>query len=314
MRVAIIGSGIAGLACADVLHDSAISSVLFDKGRCVGGRMSTRRIDTPEGTVAVDHGAQYFTVRHSLFRAQVDAWARLGLATRWNEAGPEAWVGSPTMTAPIKAMASRHTVNLQHHVDGLVHTGSVWWVRDQTARHGPFDCVAIALPAEQAAPFLGMYDLSMARYAIAARSQPCWTAMVAFDRRLEISENLIRDCGIIGWACRNSAKPGRDGPEAWVVQGSGTWSAANLEIEAECAAQTLLAALTDQCRAFVSPEALSVTAHRWRYAMTRGTDKGALWNETLGLGACGDWLLGPRVELAWMSGRLLGERIRESHR
>jgi predicted NAD/FAD-dependent oxidoreductase len=48
-------------------------------------------------------------------------------------------------------------------------------------------------------------------------------------------------------------------------------------------------------------------AHRWRYALSPGTGDGALWNPDIGLGVCGDWLLGPRVECAWLSGRMLAD-------
>ena len=41
----------------------------------------------------------------------------------------------------------------------------------------------------------------------------------------------------------------------------------------------------------------------------QGLDIGALWNGELGLGACGDWLIGPRVECAWLSGRELARQM-----
>jgi predicted NAD/FAD-dependent oxidoreductase len=37
-RVAVIGAGMAGLACARRLADAGIAPVVFDKGRGIGGR------------------------------------------------------------------------------------------------------------------------------------------------------------------------------------------------------------------------------------------------------------------------------------
>jgi renalase len=37
-----------------------------------------------------------------------------------------------------------------------------------------------------------------------------------------------------------------------------------------------------------------------------------LWNRDIGLGVCGDWLLGPRVECAWLSGRQLAKKLVEA--
>jgi monoamine oxidase len=64
MQVGIIGSGIAGLSCADRLTSFGHEVCLFDKGRGPGGRMSTRRVEVEGHTLSFDHGAQYFT-RHS---------------------------------------------------------------------------------------------------------------------------------------------------------------------------------------------------------------------------------------------------------
>ncbi|AXB78117.1 NAD/FAD-dependent oxidoreductase [Novosphingobium sp. P6W] len=312
MRMAIIGAGISGLACADRLRDDGMDVVLFDKARGAGGRMSTRRVETAAGTVHLDHGAQYFTVRDPLFESKVDDWSRRGVVARWPEVAGDAWVGTPTMNAPVRDMASNHVVHFGHHVHGLLHSDDQWWVKLDNGLEGPFDGAIVALPAEQAVAMLGLHDLGMASAAMMARSQPCWTAMVVFAEALDMDADYLRDRGIISWAARNSAKPGRMGPDAWVVQGTGSWSAAHLEETPNTVAQALLEALVDGHDHSVLPNILSLTAHRWRYAMTRGTDKGALWNGALRLGACGDWLSGPRVELAWLSGQILGGLICES--
>ncbi|RYE52407.1 MAG: FAD-binding protein, partial [Rhizobiaceae bacterium] len=102
MRFAIIGSGMAGLACADALASAGHSAELFDKGRGAGGRMATRRMHTPLGQVSIDHGAQYFTVRDPGFAQLVARWRSAGIATPWVPAGKDAWIGIPGMNAVIK--------------------------------------------------------------------------------------------------------------------------------------------------------------------------------------------------------------------
>ena len=43
--------------------------------------------------------------------------------------------------------------------------------------------------------------------------------------------------------------------------------------------------------------------HRWRYAQTtRALGVSHLWDGRLGIGVCGDWCLGHRVENAFVSG------------
>nr|WP_295634456.1 NAD(P)-binding protein [Novosphingobium sp.] len=310
MRIVVIGAGISGLACSERLTAAGHDVHLFDKARGPGGRMSTRRVELEKGTAAFDHAAQYFTARHPDFIAQVAAWADQGLVARWPEAGPEAWVGFPAMNVPIAAMAKQQAVAYSSHVMSLARDVSGWHVTVQGGqRHGPFDAAIVALPAEQAAAFLGAHDLAMASLAMAVRSQPCWTMLAAFDRPLPISSDVIRHTGVLAWAARNGSKPGRAPGEAWVVQAEGTWSNAHLEQPAGDIAQTMLKGLMAFAGDGAPPDLLHLSAHRWRYAMVRSAEHGALWNKTLRLGACGDWLLGPRVELAWRSGRQLADTI-----
>jgi renalase len=43
--------------------------------------------------------------------------------------------------------------------------------------------------------------------------------------------------------------------------------------------------------------------HRWRWAKTtKALGRSHLWDAKLGVGACGDWCLGHRVEDAFVSG------------
>ncbi|UCF32712.1 MAG: NAD(P)-binding protein, partial [Phycisphaerales bacterium] len=48
----VIGAGIAGLSCAQRLAQADVKSLVLDKGRGVGGRCATRRVEGQP----VDHG------------------------------------------------------------------------------------------------------------------------------------------------------------------------------------------------------------------------------------------------------------------
>jgi predicted NAD/FAD-dependent oxidoreductase len=307
-RVAVIGAGMAGLSCAAALCAQGMAVTLFDKGRGPGGRMSTRRVQTPLGEMAFDHGAQYFTVRDAGFGALVQDLASRGLVAPWPAAGPDAWIGTPGMSAVIKGMATPRDVRWHTTVDRIEPSAEGWLVKAGTVAFAGFDAVVLAVPAEQALPFLSLYDFHMARQAMLARSQPCWTAMFAFARPLPGTTDMVRDRGNLGWAARNLAKPERTGPEGWVVQARPEWSQQHIEDEPAAVASLLLAELSAALGCTL-PEPASRSAHRWRYAMNAGLDLGALWNAGRGLGVCGDWLLGPRVECAWLSGQQLAQAM-----
>ena len=302
MRVAIIGAGMAGIACAEWLRAAGTASVLFDKGRGPGGRMSTRRTDTPFGPASFDHGAQYFTVRDPGFRARVGRWATATLAAPWPAAGPDAWVGSPGMNAPLKEAASGLDVRQSTLVEVPERDGAGWRVAGER-----FDALVVATPAENAAPLLDALDPPAATLARATGADPCWTVMAAFGERVD-APDVLRGNGAVGWAARNSAKPGRGGPEAWVVQAGPDWSRAHLEETPEAVAAALLPAFAAEF-GLQLPPGPAVAAHRWRYARSGNAGIGHLWRPDAALGVCGDWLLGPRVEAAWLSGDGLAQAM-----
>lgn len=308
MRVAVVGAGLAGLACAQALTAAGVGVALFDKGRGAGGRMSSRRVATPSGEAGFDHGAQYMTARDPGFRAQLEAWRVAGLAQPWPAAGEDAWVGAPTMNAPLKAMGAALAVRWNARVETLAREPQGWRLLGEDLDEGRFDAVLLALPAEQAAVLLGGPAPRLAARASATPSAPCWTVMAAFGERLPVEPDVLRSPGEVAWAARNSSKPGRAGPESWVLQASADWSGRNLERAGEEIAAELLSTFLATHRLDPRPT-LALAAHRWRYARSGVAGAGAMWDGEAALGVCGDWLLGPRVECAWLSGRRLAEAV-----
>ena len=311
MKIAIVGAGIAGLSCAEVLQAAGHAVSVFDKGRGAGGRMATRRVPTPHGDMAFDHGGQYFTARDPRFAAAVAGWQASGVVARWPAAGEDAWVGTPGMNAVVKALSQPLAVHWNSRVDALRRVERYWFL--DSVADDAFDAVIVATPAEQAAPLLMPHEPTMAAIAQGCPSAPCWTAMVAFAERIAIAGDIVRDAGIIGWAARNSAKPGRTGIEAWVIQASADWSHDHLEEAEPGVVDALLSALAGEAGGTLPVPVVRI-GHRWRYARARATQHGSLWNEATRIGAVGDWLLAPRVESAWLSGRMLAERIVSAHR
>ncbi|WP_077146544.1 NAD(P)/FAD-dependent oxidoreductase [Sphingopyxis sp. KK2] len=308
MRVAIVGAGIAGLACAQRLLDAGIPSTLFEKSRGVGGRMATRRADAKGYAIDFDHGASNFTARSEGFVRLARAWERSGIAARWPAAGADAWVGTPTMTAPMKALAEGLDVRLDSPVTALIRTGRRWTLQSEGRRLGRFDAAVIAMPAEQAAPLLSLHDFEMARAAMSVRSYPCWSAMFAFDARLEGLPDFLRGIGPIATASRESAKPGRAPGERWVVRADWSWSEAHLTDDGTRVTDLLLAEFA-KATGRTLPAPVYADAQRWRFAQPSGQENRLLWNGTIRLGACGDWLHHGFAEYAWLSGHVLGAAI-----
>ena len=318
-RVAIVGAGMAGLACARGLAVSGHTVRLFDKGRGVGGRIAMRCLDG----IAFNHGAQWATARDPAFLALFSEWQADGVAALWPAAtgdGEPRWVGVPSMTALPRALADAD-IALRRHVSFLHREPGGWMLRHMDATlaapgsvgdqggelAGPFDHVALALPSPQAAALLRAIGHDFAEAAADATYAPCWSVLAAFADRVP-GPDVLREAGdALGWVARESSRPGASmvpGRDAWTLHATGDWSRAHLEDEPASVIAALLAAFAARTGASVAP--LSVAAHRWRYAKVgRALGQPCLWDAARGLGACGDWCLGGRVEAAFMSGQAL---------
>ena len=125
--VLIIGAGIAGATLAHKLQSTNLSCIVLDKGRGVGGRMSTRR----RGDVAFDHGAQFITVRDHRVQDIFDALVSRGVVREWfrgREDGLPRYCGTQGMSRIVHAIADGCDVRTSTEVSSLKHDGTRWTV------------------------------------------------------------------------------------------------------------------------------------------------------------------------------------------
>ena len=306
--ILIIGGGMAGLSAATALAGAGAGVTVLDKGRGPGGRMAARRVEIAGEQVSFDHGAQYFTARDEAFREAVAGWQAAGVAARWPAAGADAWVGTPGMNAPIRAMAEGLDVRWNVRAERLCRDGALWRVEAGEAVFRAAT-VLVAVPAEQAAVLLADAAPDFAAHAATVASAPCWAVMAAFAEPLPLADTFRQDAGPVSWAARNSAKPGRSGAEAWVIHASPARSRELIDLTKDEVARRLLGDFFETTGA--PPAApIHLDAHRWLYAQPEARKgEGSLFDAGLQLGLAGDWLHSPRVEGAWLSGRTLAEAV-----
>jgi predicted NAD/FAD-dependent oxidoreductase len=208
------------------------------------------------------------------------------------------------MSALTRHLSTDLDAHWQTRVGRIERAPGGWVLHDTDGQSlGHWQQVIVATPAPQAVPLLKQAP-NLAAFAASAEILPCWALMLGFDAPLTADFDACAvDTGPLSWIARNSSKPGRDAAESWVVHAGPEWSAAHLEEPP--------AAIIPQLReAFAQhvphPEPVVQMAHRWRYARV-AVPGGApcRYNRANGIGVCGDWCLGPRVEAAWLSGEAM---------
>ena len=237
---------------------------------------------------------------------------------------PEAhWVGVPGMDALAahwaQPLLGAGSVELQTRVTRIARDAldaTRWQLHtagpaDAVHVYSGFDGVMLAMPPALAGGLLQQSGLapvfveSMAGVEVA----PCWTLMLAYPQALQPTLShlgpqwnaALSTHHRIAWLARESSKPGRSAVERWTVQASAAWSAEHLEDDGPRVQAKLLKAFAEVTGIRAEPAHAQV--HRWRYAKTqKALGKSHLWDRQSGLGVCGDWCLGHRVENAFVSG------------
>lgn len=333
-RIAVVGAGIAGLACARTLQRAGHAVSLFEAGAQPGGRMAT--LDTPFGSF--DTGAQYFTVRDARFDTALQATAA-DLAKRWSASavrvldehgrvaevvaprGEPHWVAAPTMDAlprrwaePLQAAGA---LRLSTRVERLARDAldaRRWQLHtrgpgDEHLVHAGFDAVLLALPAPEARRLLaGLPQLSaLAEPLATVEIAPCWSLSLAYPNAtqpglLGPQWNAARSTHHrIAWLTRESSRPGRAAVERWTVQASNAWSAEHASDDAARVTAKLLRAFAEITGIRAAPA--WTEARLWPQARTvRPLGQPFAWDARNGIGLCGDWCIGDRVEDAFVSG------------
>ena len=325
----------AAIACARTLVQAGHQVSVFEKSASVGGRMATS--STPFGDF--DCGVQYFTARDARFiRALQTApglckpWSAntvrvldaQGRVTQSDLPAQEAhWVPAPGMdalprhwAAPLVNSGSVEFQTLVTRIERDAVSPKKWQLRTtgaQDARHvfSGFDAVLLAIPNGQCLRLLEASKQSPAlqRAVEKAEVSPCWTLMLAFP---QASQPTLSSLGPqwnaarsthhrIAWLARESSKPKRLSVERWTVQASVAWSHEHFEDDAARVQAKLLKAFTEVTGIRAEPSYAEVKL--WPFAQTiKPVGKTHLWDAKARIGVCGDYLLGGRVEDAFVSG------------
>lgn len=323
-RIAVIGSGVAGVSCARRLADKGFSVTIFDKGRQPSGRLATRQ----SGRLIFNHGAPSVHADRPAFAQVLERLASHGSAQQVEAAAPSpsisaqshalsraettAYQGTPTMNALLAPLHDGIDVRQDHTVTALVEADGVWTVGlDGRAPVPGFHAIAITIPAPQAAglaadhvPALGDHVSHVSYHAIA-------TMMAAFRERLPIGAHTRLATGFdLAKQLRNPQDdPATGARDGWVVHADPVWSHANLSTDKD----DIAAALFDRfltANGLPKREPVYLRGHRWRYGrVNTPLGRSHIWAADKRLGLAGDWCLGPNAEHAFESGIALAEAM-----
>lgn len=332
--VAVIGAGVAGLVCAQQLHQAGYKVVVVEKSRGLGGRVATRRLyDT-----CADHGACYLKPKGELLERFVQILGDRGILHVWTDiykyssaqlqpVASACYVAPNGMSAIAKFLSSGLEIYLNQRVEAITpveaHGLPLHWTlhtnNDSTLTTSELTAkaVVLAIPAPQAFTLLQSLA-NIPAFLEQLRSvefDPCLSVIAGYSEKLHQRPNwnaitFVEECDLRWIGLDSSKRLSVERSLVFVLQSSADFARRHLEAELQPIGQQMLACASEYLLLPPNqPEWMQV--HRWRYAFPRSPLKATYLaaQTSLPLVCCGDWCGGDRIEGAMNSGIAAAEQI-----
>jgi len=309
MEIVVIGAGISGCSCARTLSDAGHSVTVVEKGRGVGGRMATRRMNGAR----IDHGAQFFTARDPRLQNINQKWLNEKRVVKWYDRVPGLddipsdmrYRGRTGMTGPAKSLTQNCSLALNFFVE-RIERKKKWKIeeREGEGRVLEADQLVITIPSVQMLDLLKRSGVDLGTDTMNRLQEIRHTKCLAVLGILDRSSSLLHPGAVtkpvpdVDWLSDNQVK-GISALPAITLHATSNFSEKNWDVEDTLWAPGLLESVEGILEAKVS----KWVSHRWGFAKPVQTFGANYFHQPeLGLTLAGDGFGGERIERACLSG------------
>lgn len=295
----------AGLSTAKVLTKKGHEVTVLDKGRGVGGRMSTRTIEQGKA----DHGAQYFSIKTLEFQTFIAELQSENISSAWQLAQREnlRYIGTKGMNTIPKKMAENLDIRLNEKVI-LISENEV---KTESGNSYSFDNLIVTIPIPQVVELFNNSKKSFSEKDMSAIThieyEPCIAVMAILKEKTTIpTGGIIIENQAVSWIADNFQKGISTIPTA-TLHASAAFSKKHLEDDIQEVSRLMLASVSQWIK---SENIVSSQVHRWRYSNASKRYEEPFYQlENQKIYLAGDGFGIGNVEGAFLSGYKVGQKI-----
>ncbi len=308
-KIIVIGAGVSGLLCGKRLAEAGHSVLILDKGRNIGGRLSTRQTD---GAV-FHHGASSlpdFYSHKELPEFGLEIFKRAEkekiIQRKGNLFEPinsvADFVNYCGANLNIQESCEAISLNLHNKTIGIQYRGKVY-------ENTPYDILILSIPPYQAKTLINKQINEFDSLLESVQMRSSAAALFSFDLNPKPIKDKHFSNEKIHIHVENNRFKCKQQLFCLTVHTKEPFARKVVKINKNEIKEILLKELSDAIP-FSLPKPTYEAGHRWLYGFTeRSLGKSCLFSNEENVGICGDWCLGGTILDAASSGIKLAEHI-----
>tara|TARA_B100001057_G_scaffold394714_1_gene403986 strand:+ start:375 stop:1343 length:969 start_codon:yes stop_codon:yes gene_type:complete len=317
----IIGSGISGSTIARGLKKKYLIKV-FDKAKGVGGRSSFKRY---KGKIGFDHGLQYLSPRSKEFKSFTNKLIKKGALKHWkgkheflNERVKKdkkhvKLIGVNGNNDISKFLLKNINCNFQSELSEIKRQKDYWSLKFEDKNHIFSKNLIITAPFPQAKKLTSRFvKTKLFNNKVVMNSS--LTVLLVTNKTSNESSSFFTDDNVLGWISNeNSKKRFKYKNDLWVLQSTFEYGKKHTD-KYRNKKKFYTNVLINKFKKITKIKIKKIYfthIHGWKYSSNSKPLKiQSYWDKKIGLGICGDWFGGPRLENGWLSAKDLHSKIK----
>jgi renalase len=306
-KILIIGSGIAGIAASLKLKSYGLESTIVDKGNLIGGRIGTREQKLGKNKYYFFHGAQFFSAKNNNFQNIINVGIEKNYIKEFGDFSPSRFRGFPSMRNFLSNLSKDINILQNYKVTDLKKVNDKIEVLDDTKKTWDvFDAVISTIPAPQNIEL--MDDFPILKQSLKTASyDACIAIMFYFDKEpLNIPTyfDFYNKDSILSWMAAGSNL------KLWTAHTKGSYSNLNLNTNKSLIKKQILSSINNCFFCYPNISNINFSSlHIWKYAKIKKIVIGKQIDDEFPIAVAGDFMEGPNIESAFISGEKAADLI-----
>ena len=316
----IIGSGISGSTIANYLQRK-YSIKVFDKARGVGGRSSFKRY---KSKIGFDHGLQYLSPRSKEFKSFTQKMIKKRILKHWkgnheflNEKVKRdkkhvKLIGVKGNNAISKFLLKDINCKFKSELSEIKRQKDYWYLKFKDNNYLFSKNLILTIPFPQAKKLSSKFvKTKLFKNKVIMNSS--LTVLLMTNKTKNESSSFFTNDKVLGWVSNeNSKKRFKFNKDLWVLQSTfeyGKKHTNNYRNKKKFYTNTLIKKFKKLTKIKIK-KIYFTHIHGWKYSSnSKPLNVKSYWDKKIGLGICGDWFRGPRLEDGWLSATDLYKKI-----